>query len=243
MRIVPVLLLTLIFLTGCTEVQWQQAGQSMLQQLGGADTGGPLTDREIDAGLREALRIGSERVVVQVGRHDGYFADSVIHIPLPAKLAKARDFARRFGLSARFDEVEEKLNRAAEAAAPEAKALFWQAIRDMRLSDMRTILNGPDDAATRYFETKMSPALARSMRPVVDRSLNEVGAIRSWNRALQEYNALPLAPRIDFDLSGYVIDKGMQGIFHYLANEEAAIRHNPLKRSTQILQRVFGSGH
>jgi len=233
------LLLAVVVTAGCNELQWQQAGQSMLQQLGNNGSA-PLSDSEIDAGLREALRIGSERVVAQVGRRDGYLADSAIHIPLPPKLAKARDFSRKFGLSARFDDVEEKLNRAAEAAAPQAKALFWQAIREMRLSDLRTILSGPDDAATRYFEEKMSPGLARSMRPVVDDSLNQVGAIRSWNRALSDYNNIPLAPRIDFDLSGYVIDKGIQGIFYYLAREEAAIRHDPLKRTTQILQRVFG---
>jgi len=232
-------LLAAVIAAGCTEVQWQQAGQSMLQQLGNNGVT-PLTDNEIDAGLREALRVGSERVVTQVGRRDGFFRDSAIHIPLPPKLAKARDFARKFGLSARFDEVEEKLNRAAEAASPRAKALFWQAIRDMRLSDLRNILNGPDDAATRYFEEKMAPGLAASMRPVVDDSLNEVGAIRSWNRALNDYNSIPLAPRIEFDLTGYVVDKGIHGIFYYLAREEAAIRHDPLKRTTQILQRVFG---
>jgi len=240
MRLV-ILLCLCTALAACTETGWQQTGLDILNQINGnGQAGAPLSAGEIDAGLREALRIGSERVVSRVGRVDGFNADSAIHIPLPKKLADARDFARRFGLERSFDEVEVKLNRAAEIAAPKAKTLFWQAIREMRMSDVRTILEGPDDAATRYFEGKMSPELARAMRPVVDASLNEVGAIRSYNQAVKEYNAIPLAPRIEFDLSGYVVQRGMDGIFHYLAAEEEAIRHDPLKRTTQLLQRVFG---
>jgi len=237
------LLLTLLLpvLFACTEAQWQQAGVDVLNQLNkAAHNGAPLTLAEIDDGLREALRVGSQRVVTQVGQRNGYNGDATIRIPLPDKLAKARDYAKKFGLDKTFNEVEIKLNRAAERAAPLAKDLFWQAIRDMRMADVRAILDGPADAATRYFEGKMRPSLAQTMRPVVDRSLNEVGAIRSYNRALKDYNAIPLAPKFDYDLTGYVVGKGMDGLFHYLAEEEAAIRRDPLKRTTEILQRVFG---
>jgi len=227
-------------LSACTETQWQQAGFDILNQLN-TNGAAPLSAGEIDAGLREALRVGSERVVAQVGSVDGFNADTAIRIPLPKELAEARDLARKFGLDRTFNEVEVKLNRAAEKAAPRAKALFWDAIREMRMSDVRTILDGPDDAATRYFEKKMSPALALEMRPVIDQSLNEVGAIRSYNRAVQEYNAIPFAPRFESDLTGYVVQRGMDGIFHYLAEEEAAIRRDPLKRTSEILRRVFGA--
>jgi len=235
-------LLCLLLLAACTETEWQQTGRSVLGQISATTTqSAPLTATEMDAGLREALRIGSERVVAQIGRRNGYYTDPAIFIPLPKKLASARDFARKVGLDRSFNDLEERLNRAAEAAAPQAKTLLWQAIRDMRLADLQAILNGPDDAATRYFEGKMSAQLSRSMRPVADRCLNEVGAVRAYQKTLQEYNAIPMAPRIDADLTGYVVEQAVRGIFHYLAKEEAGIRHNPLKRTSQILQRVFGS--
>ncbi len=235
-------LLGLLLLTSCTETQWQQTGRSVLGQISSASSrSAPLTATEIDAGLREALRVGSERVVIQLGRRNGYYADPKVFIPLPEKIATARSYARKVGLDRSFNELEERLNRAAEAAAPQAKALFWQAIRDLRMADLQPILNGQDDAATRYFEGKMSPQLALSMQPVVDRCLNEVGAVRTYKKALQEYNALPLAPKIEADLTDYVVNQAMQGIFYYLAEEEAAIRHDPLKRTSQILQRVFGA--
>lgn len=232
--------LLLLPLLGCSETAWQQTGVDVLRQLGNPAAGAPLTADEIDAGLREALRVGSERVVAQVGRSDGFNADPRIRIPLPKKLAEARDFARKLGLDARFNEVEIRLNRAAEAAAPQARTLFARAIREMTLADARAILDGPADAATRYFAGRMTPELTRLMRPVVERSLDEVGALRSYRQALQKYQALPLAPRVELDLTGYVTEQGIAGIFHYLAAEEAAIRHDPLKRTTALLQRVFG---
>jgi len=235
------LVIALLVLTACTETAWQQAGRDVLAQLNGTGGTAPLSLTEIDAGLREALRVGSERVVTQVGRPDGFYADAAIHIPLPKKLADARDFAARFGLARAFNDIELKLNRAAEKAAPKAKALFWKAIGELRMQDVRQILDGPEDAATRYFEGKMTPELARTLRPVINQSLDEVGAIRSFNRALADYNALPFAPRIEADLSGYVVERSMAGIFHYLAREEAAIRHDPLKRTSERLRRVFGA--
>jgi hypothetical protein len=187
------------------------------------------------------LRVGTGRVVGQLGKTDGFNADPVIRIPLPDKLAAARNMFGQIGLGGVFDDLELRLNRAAEAATPKAKALFWQAIREMTIQDVQTLFNGPDDAATRYFERKMTPELAAAMRPVVDQSLNEVGAVRVYNQAAAQLNAIPYAPEIKADLTGYVVDKGMAGIFHYLAQEEAAIRKNPAKRTTELLQRVFGA--
>jgi len=116
-----------------------------------------------------------------------------------------------------------------------------QAINDMSLEDVEAIYNGPEDAATRYFEKKMSPALAIEMRPVVEQSLADVGAVQSYEQVMGQYRALPYAPDIKTDLSGYVVNKGMAGIFHYLALEEAAIRKDPAKRTTDLLRRVFGA--
>lgn len=232
------LLATLFFTASCTEVEMKQLSRQLLTDISSGGTT-PLTLVDIDAGLKEALRVGSERVVGQVGRLDGFNRDPDIHIPLPRDLEKARTIARRVGLDKTFKDLEVRLNRAAEKAAPLAKELFWQAIREMTIADVQGIFNGPDDSATRYFEKKMSLRLGDLMRPVVDNSLDQVGAVRVYKQLLREYRNIPFAPEIDADLTGYVVIRGMKGIFHYLGVEEAAIRRNPASRTTEILRKVF----
>jgi hypothetical protein len=201
-----------------------------------------LSSDEIAAGLREALKVGSERVVRQVGAPDGFNADPKIHIPLPGALGDVQSMLERVGMSELADDLELKLNRGAEAAAPEAKALFWQAISEMTLTDAKKIYQGPDDAATQYFKGKMSPPLATRMAPIVDKSLSEVGAIRSYDMMMSSYKAIPFVPDVKADLTDYVVGKALDGIFYYIAEEEAAIRNNPAARTTELLKKVFGAG-
>lgn len=235
----------LCLMGGPTEAQFDylKKGQELLQKTApeASGTTSDLSLGEIGSGLKEALKIGSERVVSQVGRADGYNADPKIHIPLPESLKNVQSALKMAGMSDLMDDLELKLNRAAEVAAPKAKALFWQAISEMTLEDVKGIYNGPDDAATRYFQRKMTPTLAKEMRPVVDESLSEVGAIRSYDEAMGQYKALPFVPDVKANLINYVIEKGMDGIFYYLAREEAEIRKNPVKRTTALLQKVFGT--
>jgi len=210
--------------------------------LGGDDAGAPgLSNGDIVQGLKEALSTGSSAVVAQLGQANGFEGDPRIRIPLPESLEKARGIASKVGLAGSFDDLETKLNRAAEQATPKAKALFLGAIKSMSVDDARGILQGPDDAATTYFRGKTGTDLQNEMRPIVDNALGEVGAVASFNSLAGRYNAIPGTPDLDADLSGYVVDKGMDGIFTYLADEEKAIRENPLKRTSEILQRVFGS--
>lgn len=234
-----ILIAVTLLLGACTQTEWAQMGQA-LEQYGGGQSATALSLQEIDAGLREALRVGTGRVVGQLGRHDGFNADPAIRIPLPEKLATAQALFGKVGMGSLFTDLELRLNRAAETATPQAKALFWQAVGEMSIQDVQAIFRGPEDAATRYFEKKMTPGLAVAMRPVVEGSLSEVGAVRVYNQALAQVRALPYAPEIGTDLTGYVVERGMAGIFHYLAKEEAAIRNDPAKRTTDLLQRVFG---
>jgi hypothetical protein len=240
-KLAAVLLCPLLFLGGCNTEHLRQMSREVLGN--GISSGAGLSLQEIDAGLREALRVGSERVVAQVGRTDGFNADAAIRIPLPDRLASARQTLDKAGMGGVFNDLEVRLNRAAEIAAPQARTIFWQAIREMSIQDVNTIFRGQEDAATRYFEQKMTPALAAAMRPVIEHSLNEVGAIRLYNQTVNQVRSLPFAPDIRTDLPGYVTEKGMMGIFHYLAQEEAAIRKNPAKRTTELLQRVFAGGY
>ncbi len=112
----------------------------------------------------------------------------------------------------------------------------------MTLEDVEGIYNGPDDAATRYFQGKMTPPLVERMVPVVNESLAEVGAIRSYDEMMGQYKAVPFVPDVKADLTDYVVEQAMDGLFHYVAKEEAAIRNNPAERTTELLKHVFGDG-
>lgn len=201
------------------------------------------TDRTslIGAGLKEALRVGSDTVVGQIGKADGFNGDPKIHIPLPKNFQKVQSTLKTLGMSSLLDDLELKLNRAAERATPKAKELFWSSIEQMTLDDVMGIYNGPPDAATRYFQKTMSKPLGEAMRPIVDEALQQAGAVRAYDNVMGKYRSVPFVPDVKADLIGYVVDKGMDGIFHYLAQEEAAIRKNPVKRTTELLRKVFGT--
>jgi len=200
-----------------------------------------LSHSDIAAGLKDALRIGSENVVGQLGKSDGFNADPEIHIPLPENLQAVKSTLSTVGMGGMMEDLELKLNHAAEAATPKAKRIFGDAIQAMTIDDAKNILNGPKDAATQYFKSKMSKPLSDEMRPVVTKALSQAGAVKAYNAAMGEYGSLPFVPNVKANLTQHVLDLGLAGIFHYLAKEEASIRMNPAKRTTDLLQRVFGN--
>ncbi len=220
---------------------WWDKGKQLLEGFGSDDaaTTTALSNADIAAGLREALRVGSDNVVSQLGQTDGYYQDPKAHIPLPDSLNRVRNTLARVGLSEQLDELELRMNRAAEAAAPRARTMFVDAIRNMTLDDARAIYNGPEDAATRYFQKQMSKPLQREFTPVINSSLAEVGAIQTYDQVMNDYQQLPFVPDIKADLSQHVVDHAIGAIFDYLAVEEAAIRANPAKRTTELLRKVF----
>jgi hypothetical protein len=200
-----------------------------------------LSSDEVGNGLKEALRVGTETVVGELGQPGGFNLDPEIHIPLPGELNRVKDMLGKIGMDSMLVDLENELNEAAEIATPKARDLFMQAINEMTLDDVMAIYNGPDDAATQYFKGKMSEPLAMEMTPVVNESLADVGAVTTYDNAMESYNALPFVPDVDVDLSEYVVEKGLDGIFYYLAKEEAAIRSDPVKRTTDLLKTVFGN--
>lgn len=228
-------------LVGCASTPQLSDISAAAQSVLSGDATGALSTDEITRGLKEALATGSSAVVGQLGQANGFSADPAIRIPLPASLLKARDLAAKIGLESSFDGLELKLNEAAEAATPKAKELFLSAIKDMSVDDAKGILQGPDNAATEYFRGETGESLKTQMRPIVDQALAQVGAVSSLNQLLDKYNNIPFAPEVNADLTEHVVEEGSDGIFFYLAEEEKAIRENPLKRSSEILQRVFGS--
>lgn len=222
------------------QTDWLKMGQDLLGTAGKSPAATSADTGQVAAGLKEALRVGSGTVVSQLGRTDGFNADPAIHIPLPSSLKSVQSTLRTLGMSSLLDDLELKLNRAAELATPKAKRLFLTAIEGMTLDDVMGIYHGPQDAATRYFQRKMSPQLAEEMKPIVAQTLNEAGAVQSFDNVMGQYRSVPFVPDVKADLTGYVVEQGMNGIFHYLAQEEAAIRQNPVKRTTELLRTVFG---
>ena len=235
------LLICTFSLTGCANNSELLGGLEDIagQTLG--QSGGALTIADISSGLKQALTVGSGEVVSQLGQQNGYNADPLIRIPLPTALVSARKVAARVGLDSSFDSLENRLNEAAEKAVPKTRQLFVNTIQQMTLQDARGILQGPDDAATSFFRRTMGGQLSDAMRPIIDDSLNQVGAVRGFRQLLASYRQIPFAPPIEADLTAHVLEKGLDGVWHYMAEEEAAIRKNPVKRTTDLLRRVFGS--
>lgn len=237
------LVLTVVVLAGiwpCSvSAGWLDKGTQFFKSLSGSNTANQLSVDEISAGLKEALKVGSQNVVAQLGTTDGFNKDENIHIPLPQSLDTVKNMLNKIGMAYLFEDLELKLNRAAELATPRAKQLFMDAISQMTLEDVKGVYNGPDDAATRYFEGKMSGQLAQEMKPVIENTLSEVGAVKAYDTMMKKYTSLPFVPDVKANLTGHVVEKGMDGIFYYMAKEEAAIRKDPVKRTTELLKKVF----
>lgn len=225
------LLIAISFISSCAELN------KIVKQI---DNNRGLSTSQIADGLKEALRVGSTTVVGNLGRQNGFNKDRVAHIYLPDNMAKVQNVLSKIGYGYYLDDLELKLNRAAEKATPKAKALFLNAIKQLTWQDVINIYHGPSDAATRYFQQKMTPPLKKDMRPVISGVLTEVGAIQSYERTISKYKSLPFVPDVRADMTDYAIDKTLNAIFYYLAKEEAAIRKDPAKRTTELLRKVFG---
>ncbi len=232
-----------------TAQSWSDIAKGALNQVTKQATGDSgtssgmlgLSTEDITAGLKEALRIGSGKVVDQVGRADGYLGDPAIHIPLPETLRTVHQTLNKFGFGAMTKDVETRVNRAAEKAAPEARDVFWNSIQAMTLDDAKRILDGPKNAATAYFQRTMSAPLTERFTPIVENSLAQVGAIQAFDTMISQYKSVPFVPDVKTDLTAYTVSKALEGLFHYMAEEEAAIRADPAARTTDLLKKVFAS--
>ncbi|MCJ7664627.1 MAG: DUF4197 domain-containing protein, partial [Desulfobacterales bacterium] len=145
------------------------------------------------------------------------------------------------GYGPKIDELSLSMNRAAERAAPKAKALFWDAVKGMTFEDARTILNGSDDAATRFFEDQTRGQLQQLFTPIIHTAMDEVGVTRTYQQVHAKISTIPLADRLKLDLDAYVTEKALDGLFYMVADEESKIRKDPAARVTQLLKDVFGS--
>jgi hypothetical protein len=201
-----------------------------------------LSEGQIGLGLKDALKVASRRVIGRLGKLDGYNGDPDIRIPLPGILQGLEGPLKAVGATGILDDLRLKMNRAAERAAPKALNIFVDAATNMTFDDARGILTGPQDAATEYFRRTTSNSLTSEFHPIVDSTLSSVGAVMAFNAVKARASAIPFFGQsvIDFSLTDFTVGKALDGLFHYLAVEEAAIRTNPVARTTDLLRQVFG---
>ncbi|MGE5851426.1 MAG: DUF4197 domain-containing protein [Candidatus Methylomirabilota bacterium] len=231
------------FLLGVVLVLVAAPASAQLDQLlKGLGIGGQsgLSEAKIGSGLKEALKVGTENSVKLTGRVDGYFMNQAIKILMPEKLQTLEQGLRLVGYGPQVDEFILSMNRAAERAAPQAKQIFWDAIGEMTFDDARKILNGSQTAATEYFRSKTTDTLAGAFRPVVDRTMNEVGVTRQYKALVARYQAIPFVKSETVDIDQYVVTKSLDGLFLVLGEEERKIRTDPAARATDLLKEVFG---
>jgi len=219
----------------------QQIGDVLKGLQKGIGGTSAASNTEIVNGLKEALQVGTGNAVQLVSKVDGYYKNPKIRIPLPDSVQKTEKILRVAGYGSKVDEFELSMNRAAEKAAPQAKGLFMDAIKQLTFTDAKKILNGRENEATLYFKDKTSPRLKEVSKPIVHQAMGEVGVTKSYQDLEQSARSVPFAGTFAFDLDQYVTDRALDGLFLMVAEEEKKIRQDPMARTTDLLKKVFGS--
>jgi len=228
----------ILILSSCDTLN--QAAQQVITQGTIPGTGNP-TATEIALGLKQALENGTSYSSERLSTQNGFLGNAAIKILFPPEAQKAERTLRSLGFNSLCDNVVTSLNRAAEDAAREAKPIFINAIKQMTIADASNILlSGQTDAATQYFKRVTNSQLSDKFRPVIQNSLGKVGATKYWGDVVTRYNQIPLTTDINPDLTGYVTQMAINGLFHEIAQEELKIRQNISARNSTLLQRVFG---
>lgn len=223
-----------IFLFSCTTQQIQDAVGSIL----GTNT--TVTEGEAAGGLQDALTQGVKIGMGLLSMQDGFLGNDLVKIPWPEQANTVKDAMLKLGMQKQVDNVTTSLNRAAEKASGVAVEVFVNAIKQMTIQDAMNILLGGDGTATAYLKKTTTPLLTEKFRPIVETSLNQVNATKLWSDATNIYNKIPLVKPVNTDLTGFVTEKALQGVFVMVEKEENKIRANPLARATDLMKKVFG---
>lgn len=233
----------LIMTVAPAQASWlDQLKEKVLENTAVTESVSGLASDEIVGGLREALEKGVRTAVDLLGQTDGFLGNPKVRIPLPEHLQKISSGLRMLGQDQYADEFELTMNRAAEAAAPEAKAIFMDAIREMTIEDAQKILDGADDAATQYFRKTGEVRLRERVQPIIEQATAQAGATNAYNELVKSLDFLgDTVDTQSLNLNDYVTGKALDGLFLIIAEEEKRIRENPVERTTDLLKKVFGS--
>ena len=202
---------------------------------------GSLSSSEAASGLKEALMQSAGKAVGKLGAVDGFLRNPKVKIPLPDSMKKAEKAMRMFGMGEQADELVLKMNRAAEAAVPEAKTLLVNAAKKMSVADAKSILTGGDDAATQYFRKTTSGSMAKKFLPIVKQATENVALAEQYNKFAEMGSRYGLVDKDQASLEQYVTQKTLDGVYLMMAEEEKAIRPDPMGQASNLLKKVFGA--
>lgn len=208
-------------------------------------TGGALTAGEVALGLKAALDNGVGNALSNVGVFNGFLGNDIVRIPLPTVLQDVQSYFAPIGADRLLVDLQTQLNRGAEKAAPVAKDIFLGAVKGLTITDAFDILRGPETAATDYLRDRTTTKLSQLFAPIMETALDQTGALQLVDNVTSQLRAVPFAPKLGADarsdLIDHGVDYGLKGVFHFIGEEEKAIRANPAKRTSDILKRVFGA--
>ncbi len=227
-----IILCIAISLSSCDELQ--QVVNNLPQ-----DGGNVLSNAQIGNGLKDALQLGIDKQVSKLTAKDGFYKNQLTKILLPEELRKVDKTLRDIGLGNLADEGLKVLNRAAEDAVKEATPIFIDAVKGITFADAKNILLGSDDAATQYLTSRTQQELYNKFNPVIKNSFSKVGADQIWENLINRYNSIPLTNNVNPDLTDYVTQEALKGVYKMIAVEEKEIRTKYTSRTTDLLKKVF----
>jgi hypothetical protein len=201
-----------------------------------------ISTADANSALKEALQRGGVAAISKLGTENGFLGNEKVRIPLPPAIAKAERMLKVLGMQKQAEELVAAMNRAAEAAVPEAKVLISDAVKAMTIDDAKAILNGGDDSVTQFFRRKTAEPLAMKFQPIVKRATDKVGLAEKYNALAGKGLAAGVVKEEDASIDRYVTRKALDGLFAMIAEEERALRANPAAAASSLLQRVFGAG-
>jgi len=241
---VKIVLVVMLFASGSAVADWRDwtgkffgRDKNKQQQKHSVSPSGS----QVSQGLKQALHKGAVFAVRELGQFNGFYSHPRLRIPLPDNLKKLARILKRLRLKRYVRRFEKRMNRAAEKSVAKAGPIFYRAIRRMTLRDALSILRGPDDAATRYFQRETRAELTRLFRPIVRHAMAETGVTKAY-RKMNKYSSRfsTRGKKVKIDLERYIINKAISGLFTLIAEQERAIRRDPAKRTSRLLRRVFG---
>lgn len=224
------IIFAVFFLSSCVELQ--QIAEEVIQNQ-------PITNTDISSGLKQALQQGIQDQVTTLASENGFFGNELVRIALPSELQAVERTMRNVGLGSLADEGLKLLNRAAEDAVSEAIPVFVNAIQNLTITDARDILLGNQVAATSYLRSQTSQELYNRFQPIIDNSFAKVGAAEVWTNLINQYNQIPLTQNVNPDLTDYVTQEALKGVFKMIELEEIEIREKVGMRKTDLMRRVF----
>jgi hypothetical protein len=200
-----------------------------------------LSQTDASSGLKDALTQGAQVAVQQLGKPGGFSDNEEVRIELPGKLGKAAKTMKMMGMGEQVDQLEASMNQAAEAAVPQAQALLVDAVKKMTVTDAKSILAGPNDAATQYLNKTSREQIRAKFLPIVKQATDQVGLVKQYNSFAGQAAAFGVVDAKSANVENYVTEQALDGLFKMIAEQEASIRENPAEAATSLAKKVFGA--